>query len=67
MRRHHPEVPVEQGVVKDSEAASLTLKEALQGTLGEKAAAAAEEEGIGDSVRSKEVVVQREEDSETKC
>ncbi|XP_040057766.2 zinc finger protein 142 isoform X2 [Gasterosteus aculeatus] len=68
LRRHHPEVPVEQGVVKDSEAASLTLKEALQGTLGEKAAAAAaEEEGIGDSVRSKEVVVQREEDSETKC
>ncbi|XP_037344057.2 zinc finger protein 142 isoform X1 [Pungitius pungitius] len=70
LRRHHPEVSVEQGVVKDSQAVSLTLKEALQGTLGEKAAAAEEEEeeeeGIGDDARSKDVVVQREEDSETK-
>ena len=29
---------VEQGVVRDSEAGSLTLKEALQGTLDERAA-----------------------------
>lgn len=29
---------VEQGVVRDSEAVSLTLKEALQGTLDRKAA-----------------------------
>ncbi|KAM8855243.1 zinc finger protein 142 isoform 1-T2 [Spinachia spinachia] len=73
LRRHHPEVSVEQGVVKDSESVSLTLKEALQGTLGEKAAAAAaaaavaEEAGIGDDARSKEVVMQREKESETNC
>lgn len=29
---------MEQGVVRDSEAGSLTLKEALQGTLDERAA-----------------------------
>lgn len=38
LQRHHPEMPTEQGVVKDSEAGTLTLKEALQGTLDEKAA-----------------------------
>ncbi|XP_069554906.1 zinc finger protein 142 [Brachyistius frenatus] len=38
LQRHHPEVPAEQGVVRDSEAGGLTLKEALQGTLDERAA-----------------------------
>uniref|UniRef100_A0A3P9HEJ4 Zinc finger protein 142 n=1 Tax=Oryzias latipes TaxID=8090 RepID=A0A3P9HEJ4_ORYLA len=38
LQRHHPEMPTEQGVVKDSETGTLTLKEALQGTLDEKAA-----------------------------
>lgn len=35
-------MPVEQGVVRDSEAVGLTLKEALQGTLGRKAAGSEE-------------------------
>lgn len=45
---------VEQGVLRDSEAGSLTLKEALQGTLGGKTAGvkatdgSAEEEGAGE-------------------
>lgn len=33
LQRHHPEMSVEQGVVRDSDAGSLTLKEALQGSL----------------------------------
>ncbi|XP_028249511.1 zinc finger protein 142 [Parambassis ranga] len=33
LQRHHPEVSVEHGVVRDSDAGSLTLKEALQGSL----------------------------------
>ncbi|XP_042281663.1 zinc finger protein 142 [Thunnus maccoyii] len=44
LQRHHPEMSVEQGVVRDSEAVSLTLKEALQGTLDERAAEVEEEE-----------------------
>ncbi|XP_041856938.1 zinc finger protein 142 isoform X2 [Melanotaenia boesemani] len=35
LQRHHPEVSVEQGVQRDSEAGGLTLKVALQGTLDE--------------------------------
>ncbi|KAM9851158.1 zinc finger protein 142 [Aulostomus maculatus] len=38
LQRHHPEMEVEQGVVRDSDAVSLTLKEALQGLLDERAA-----------------------------
>ncbi|KAK2839489.1 hypothetical protein Q5P01_013229 [Channa striata] len=44
LQRHHPEMSVEQGVVRDSEAVSLTLREALQGTLGEGAAEMEEKE-----------------------
>ncbi|XP_047456939.1 zinc finger protein 142 isoform X2 [Mugil cephalus] len=44
LQRHHPDVSVDQGVVRDSEAGGLTLKEALQGSLDERAAAAAERE-----------------------
>lgn len=58
---------VEQGVVRDSEAVSLTLREALQGTLDERAAEVEEEEGTGDEVQVVvEEVVQREEDCVTK-
>ena len=35
---------MEEGVVRDSEAGSLTLKEALEGTLEERAAGVEEEE-----------------------
>ncbi|XP_061923533.1 zinc finger protein 142 isoform X1 [Entelurus aequoreus] len=42
LRRHHPDMPVEQGVVRDSEAGSLTLKEALRGTLNDSVVAEAE-------------------------
>ncbi|RVE58445.1 hypothetical protein OJAV_G00209400 [Oryzias javanicus] len=38
LQRHHPEMPTEQGVLKDQEGGTLTLKEALEGTLEEKAA-----------------------------
>nr|XP_057937652.1 zinc finger protein 142 isoform X2 [Doryrhamphus excisus] len=44
LQRHHPDMPVQQGVVRDSEAGSLTLKEALQGRLKD-SVVAAEEEG----------------------
>lgn len=68
LQRHHPEMSVEQGVARDSAAVSLTLKEALQGTLDQRAAEAEEEEeGTGDVVQEVvEAVVQRGEDSETK-
>ncbi|XP_054643376.1 zinc finger protein 142 isoform X2 [Dunckerocampus dactyliophorus] len=36
LQRHHPDMPAEQGVVRDSEAGSLTLKEALEGTLNDR-------------------------------
>ncbi|XP_028992086.1 zinc finger protein 142 [Betta splendens] len=36
LHRHHPGISAEQGVVRDSAAVSLTLKEALQGTLEER-------------------------------
>ncbi|XP_067373107.1 zinc finger protein 142 isoform X2 [Channa argus] len=38
LQRHHPEMSVEHGVMRDSEAVSLTLREALQGSLDEGAA-----------------------------
>lgn len=41
---------VEQGVVRDSEAVSLTLKEALQGTLDGKAAGVEEPDGSAEEV-----------------
>lgn len=46
---------VEQGVVRDSEAGSLTLKDALQGTLDERAAEVEEGEGIADEEEAEEV------------
>lgn len=49
MQRHHPGMSAEQGVVRDSEAVSLTLKEALQGTLEERTAEV-EEEGKANEV-----------------
>ncbi|KAM4557886.1 zinc finger protein 142 [Odontesthes bonariensis] len=36
LQKHHPQMSVEQGVLRDSETGSLTLKEALQGTLDER-------------------------------
>ncbi|XP_034042739.1 zinc finger protein 142 isoform X2 [Thalassophryne amazonica] len=45
LQRHHPEMSVEQGVVKDSETASLTLKEALEGRVEETAAEEQEDTG----------------------
>lgn len=36
LQRHHPEASVEEGVERDAEAGTLTLKEALEGTLDEK-------------------------------
>ncbi|XP_017285879.1 zinc finger protein 142 isoform X2 [Kryptolebias marmoratus] len=38
LQRHHPEMAAEQGVLRDSDGGSLTLKEALQGTLNKTAA-----------------------------
>ncbi|XP_040912963.1 zinc finger protein 142 isoform X2 [Toxotes jaculatrix] len=66
LQRHHPEMSVEEGVVRDSEAVSLTLKEALQGTLDERAAEVEEEgKAIEVEVVAVEDVVQRGEESET--
>lgn len=60
---------VEQGVVRDSGAVSLTLKEALLGTLDGTAAEVEEEEeeeGMANEVQEvAEEVAQKEEDSET--
>ncbi|XP_062258932.1 zinc finger protein 142 [Platichthys flesus] len=58
LQRHHPGMSVEQGVVRDSEAMSLTLKEALQGRLDERTAE--EEEKVG------EEFVHRGKDADTK-
>ncbi len=55
----------EEGVVRDSEAVSLTLKEALEGTLEEKAAAEEEQEEQEEEEEVVEEVVQRGEDSKT--
>lgn len=41
---------VEQGVVRDSEAVSLTLKEALQGTLDRKVAGSEETDATAEEV-----------------
>ncbi|XP_041663558.1 zinc finger protein 142 [Cheilinus undulatus] len=69
LKRHHPEVSAEQGVVRDSEAVSLTLKEALQGALEEREAEE-EEEGTDDKGQDEEddvaeEHVQRGEESRT--
>nr|XP_020477263.1 zinc finger protein 142 isoform X2 [Monopterus albus]XP_020477264.1 zinc finger protein 142 isoform X2 [Monopterus albus]XP_020477265.1 zinc finger protein 142 isoform X2 [Monopterus albus]XP_020477266.1 zinc finger protein 142 isoform X2 [Monopterus albus] len=58
LQRHHPEMSVEQGVVRDSEAVSLTLKEALQGSLDERAAEV-EEGNVNEVEEVAEEVVQR--------
>lgn len=47
---------MEQGVVRDSEAVSLTLKEALEGTLDERAAEVEEEERVAYEEVAEEVV-----------
>lgn len=47
---------VEQGVVRDSEAVSLTLKEALQGTLDGKAAGVEEPDGSAEEEGAEEVM-----------
>lgn len=46
---------VEQGVVRDSEAGTLTLKDALQGMLDERATEAEEGEGIAVEEEAEEV------------
>ncbi|XP_010750253.2 zinc finger protein 142 [Larimichthys crocea] len=56
LQRHHPDMSMEQGVVRDSEAVSLTLKEALEGTLDERAAEVEEEERVADEEVAEEVV-----------
>ncbi|XP_033990172.1 zinc finger protein 142 isoform X2 [Trematomus bernacchii] len=68
LQRHHPEMPVEQGVERDSGAVSLTIKEALQGTLDEKVKQMVEEKGTTDEEQEvDEEVLQRKKHSETKC
>ncbi|KAM3608071.1 uncharacterized protein V6R79_018549 [Siganus canaliculatus] len=47
LKRHHPEESAEQGVLRDSEAVSLTLQEALKGTLGRGGVEEEEEEQEG--------------------
>lgn len=47
---------VEQGVVRDSQAVSLTLKEALQGTLDGKAAGVEEPDGRAEEEGAEEVM-----------
>lgn len=47
---------VEQGVVRDSEAVGLTLKEALQGTLDGKAAEVEEPDGSAEEEGAEEVM-----------
>ncbi|KAK5921318.1 hypothetical protein CgunFtcFv8_025033 [Champsocephalus gunnari] len=60
LQRHHPEMPVEQGVERDSGAVSLTIKEALQGTLDEKVKQLVEEKGTTDEEQEvDEEVLQR--------
>lgn len=66
MQRHHPEITAEQGVVRDSEAVSLTLKEALQGTLEKRASEVEEEKQAGEVEEVVEEVVQKEGNRETK-
>ncbi|CAJ1078731.1 zinc finger protein 142 [Xyrichtys novacula] len=62
LKRHHPEVSVEQGVMRDSEAGSLTLKEALQG----RQEAEEEEEGMADEEQERvEDEVQKGEECES--
>lgn len=55
MKRHHPEAPVEQGVVRDSESLRLTLKEALSGAVGGRATEEEEQEGVEGKVAAREV------------
>lgn len=61
LKRHHPDTSVEQGVVRDSEAVSLTLKEALQGTVDGKAA------GVEKTNGSAEDIMEIMPDIGTKC
>lgn len=56
LKRHHPDMSVEQGVVRDSEAGSLTLKEALQGTLDGKEAGVEETDGSAEEEGAEEVM-----------
>ncbi|XP_071777758.2 zinc finger protein 142 [Centroberyx gerrardi] len=69
LQRHHPEMSVEHGVVRDSEAVSLTLKEALQGTLDERAVEADKEgqEGVQRHVAASEVQGVEEEVGQTRA
>lgn len=53
-------MPAEQGVMRDSEAVSLTLKEALQGTLEERASEVEEEKQASEVEEVIEEVVQKE-------
>ncbi|XP_034549330.1 zinc finger protein 142 [Notolabrus celidotus] len=66
LKRHHPEMPAEQGVVRDSEAVSLTLKEALQGRQEEREVEEEEEgeEGMVDTEQEEDEDVEKEEDCE---
>lgn len=54
---------VEQGVVRDSEAVSLTLKDALQGTLDERAAEVEEEEGTANDEEAEKVMKRWEDET----
>lgn len=54
---------VEQGVVRDSEAVSLTLKDALQGTLDERAAEVEEEEGTANDEEAEKVTKRWEDET----
>uniref|UniRef100_A0A3Q1F3H6 Zinc finger protein 142 n=1 Tax=Acanthochromis polyacanthus TaxID=80966 RepID=A0A3Q1F3H6_9TELE len=67
LQRHHPEMSVEQGVVRDSEAGGLTLKEALQGTLDERAAERTPKEllSLASEEAGEEVVAARRNTEET--
>ncbi|CAL8266192.1 unnamed protein product [Lota lota] len=63
LRRHHPGVAPEQGVVKDAEVAGLTLKEAMRGEVGgEGTVREEEEEGEAEDGRQRETDGQRRED-----
>ncbi|KAK5861472.1 hypothetical protein PBY51_022866 [Eleginops maclovinus] len=67
LQRHHPEMPVEQGVEKDSGAVRLTIKEAMKGTLDERAKQVVEKKGTTEGEQEVVVeVLQRKKHSETK-
>ena len=60
LRRHHPGVAPEQGVVKDVEGAGLTLKDAMRGAVGGDGGGG--EEGEAEDGRQGEADGQRRED-----